>query len=202
MTNLEVSQRTHELWKKSGALKKGHFELSSGLHSDSYCQCATLFEQPAIAQEVSSMIIEVLPSALHADVVLAPAIGGILWGYEVARTLEARSLFAERKPGCPFELRRGFQLNKGDKVLLAEDVVTTGKSVLELKPIVEAAGAEIVGFLSIIDRSKGSFEPGAPFFYLAGLDFQTYDPDDCPLCRGNEPITKPGSRVSTSAPDA
>ncbi|CAN5402295.1 orotate phosphoribosyltransferase [soil metagenome] len=186
--------RVNELLEKAGALKTGHFLLSSGLHSDRYCQCATLFEQPAMAEEVARLMIGNLPNGFHVDVVLTPAIGGILWGYELARVLGARSIFAERKPGEPFALRRSFSLSPGERVLLAEDVVTTGKSVLELVPLVEAAGAQIAGYAAIADRSHGKFQPPQPLFALTKLQFNTYEPAKCPLCAAGIPVEKPGSR--------
>jgi orotate phosphoribosyltransferase len=137
---------------------------------------------------------ELLPEGLAVDTVLTPAIGGILWGYELARALGARSLFAERKPGEPFQLRRGFHLRRGERVLLAEDVVTTGKSVLEVVPLVEEAGATLLGFAAIADRSGGRFNPAHPFYSLIKLNFQTWAPDECPLCREGLPLEKPGSR--------
>ncbi len=143
-----------------GALKHGHFLLSTGLHSDHYCQCATLFEDPARAGTLARMLAERLRAAgITVDTVLAPALGGILFGYELARALGARSLFAEREPGGPFVLRRGFALAEGERVLLAEDVVTTGKSLMEVVPLVTEARARIVAFASIADRSPGRFQP-------------------------------------------
>jgi len=192
---MNVQERVEALLLETGALKRGHFLLSSGLHSDRYCQCAALFEQPAMAEEVANLMEEILPEDLRVDTVLSPAIGGILWGYELARALGARSLFAERKPGELFQLRRGFQLKRGERVLLAEDVVTTGRSVLEVVPLIEAAGAELVGFASIADRSGGKFKPAHPFFSLIKLDFQTWTPEECPLCAAGHPVEKPGSRV-------
>lgn len=184
-----------------GALKTGHFLLSSGLHSDRYCQCATLFEHPEVGGRVARWMASRL-GTLQVDTVLAPALGGVLWGYDLARVLGVRSLFAERDSGQPFTLRRGFSLHPGERVLLAEDVVTTGKSVMELMPLVDAAGAQAVGFAAVVDRSGGKFSPpkGVPLFALANLDFQTYDPANCPLCRQGIPAVKPGSRAMKTSP--
>lgn len=193
--NGSVAERAKVVLERCGALKSGHFLLSSGLHSDSYCQCATLFEHPRDAAELAALMREVIPGTLRIDTILTPAIGGILWGYELARALGTRSLFAEREPGGPFTLRRGFALAAGERVLLAEDVVTTGKSVSELLPLIEAAGAEVVGFASIADRSQGRFLPTVPFWSLARLDFQVWKPEECPLCAGGIPVVKPGSRA-------
>ena len=190
-----------QLFVDHGALLKGHFLLSSGLHSGKYCQCAALFEHPQVAAEMSDILVQSLPSSIEVDVVLAPALGGILWGYEVARALTAargkpvRSYFAERQTGDPFALRRSFVLNDGERVLLAEDVVTTGGSVMELMPLLDVAGAKAVAFAAVADRSKGKFQPPAPLFSLVKLDFETYDPASCPLCAAGSKAVKPGSRA-------
>ncbi len=189
----DAADRTLRLLEETGALRKGHFVLSSGLHSEFYCQCARLFERPEMAAEAADLMKKSLGDT-GATVVCAPALGGILWGYELARSLGLRTLFAERDASRQFAFRRGFHLDQSDRVLLAEDVVTTGKSVLELVPLVEAAGATVVGIASIVDRSKGAFRPGVPFHALTPLDFPTYDPADCPLCEAGVPIEQPGSR--------
>ncbi|MCC5874742.1 MAG: orotate phosphoribosyltransferase [Candidatus Sumerlaeia bacterium] len=187
--------RVLELLEETGALKSGHFVLSSGLHSDRYCQCAALFEHPAIAGEVAGIMAAKLREAnVEVDIVLSPALGGILWGYELARALNVRSIFAERGADGGFTLRRGFVLRKGMRVLLAEDVVTTGKSVCELLPLVEKAGAEVSAFAAIADRSGGHFKPDAPFHSLVKLIFQTFAPDQVPDWLSSIPVTKPGSR--------
>lgn len=197
--------RALEILEQTGAVRSGHFLLSSGLHSAKYCQCAALFEHPAMGEEMAHLLVAALPQGLAVDVVLAPALGGVLWGYELARALggNVRSFFAERGPGEPFALRRSFAIHPGQRVLLAEDVVTTGGSVMELVPLVEAAGAEVVGFAAVADRSKGRFTPllrgGKPFHSLVQLDFETYEPGACPLCRAGSFATKPGSRAATPA---
>lgn len=194
----DPAARTLNLLEETGALRRGHFVLSSGLHSEFYCQCARLFEQPDMAAEAAGLMRELLGET-GATVVCAPALGGILWGYELARAFGLRTLFAERDATREFSFRRGFHLDPSDRVLLAEDVVTTGKSVLELVPLVEAAGASVVGIASIVDRSKGAFAPGVPFHALTPLDFLTYEPDDCPLCAAGVPIEQPGSRPGLTA---
>lgn len=193
-----MTKQTNEIERilfEAGAIKKGHFLLSSGKRSDHYCQCATLFEQPHYGTKMAQLMAEKLASNVEVDVVMAPAIGGILWGYELARALGVRSIFAERPDGVTFGLRRGFELKKGERVLLAEDVVTTGKSVLETVPLVEQAGAEVVGFCAIADRSKGSFQPIAPFHSLISLDFQTWTEEEDPLAKQGSVPVKPGSRT-------
>lgn len=201
--------RALRLLEQTGAVKSGHFLLSSGLHSPNYCQCAALFEHPDVAAEIARLLVASLPATLEVDAVLAPALGGILWGYELTRALSAarnkpiRSFFAERATGEPFTLRRSFHLKPNDRVLLAEDVVTTGGSVMELVPLVEAAGANVAAFAAVADRSKGKFKPAQPFFSLVQLDFPTYEPHACPLCAQGSTASKPGSRaapVPASAP--
>lgn len=190
----DTAKRTEELLVQSGALRHGHFLLSSGLHSDRYCQCASLFEAPHHAAEIASLMASQLIAG-EIDTVLAPALGGILWGYELARALDKRSLFAERDTQGNFALRRGFALAPGERVLLAEDVLTTGKSVMELRPLAESHGARIVGIAAILDRSRGQFTPpGIPVKALVRLDFQTYRQEDCPMCEEGLPVEKPGSR--------
>lgn len=195
-----ISVEVEKLLERTGALLNGHFKLSSGLHSDRYCQCAKLFEDPAAGGMVAKLMRDSLPRKLRVDVVLAPALGGVIWGYELARACGARSLFAERKDG-EFALRRGFALQEGEHVLLAEDVITTGKSVKELLPIIEEAGAIPVGFAAVVDRSRGTFDPGQnregkPIgaWALCELHFNTWPESECPLVKAGIPIEKPGSR--------
>ena len=193
----DIAAKTRALLKTCGALQSGHFALSSGLHSDRYCQCAKLFEHPEMAAQAAASARGML-SEIPADIVCAPALGGVLWGYELARALGLPSIFAERNEGA-FALRRGFAIDPGARVLLAEDVVTTGGSVMELVPLVESAGAEVAGIVSVVDRSRGSFNPGVPFFALTSLEFETHEPGDCPLCAQGMPITQPGSRPGVSS---
>lgn len=178
--------------EKAGAYWNGHFLLSSGLHSPEYFQCARVLEWPALAEQVARAIAQVV-RAWQPQVVLAPAIGGILIGYELARQLGVRTIFAERPAGT-FELRRGFALEPGERVLLAENVITTGGSVLEVAELARHCGAEIAGFATIVDRSGGAFAPDAPVAAYLRTTAVTYNPADCPLCREGVPITKPGSR--------
>lgn len=197
---MNIAEETRTLLEQAGALKRGHFVLSSGLHSDRYCQCAALFEQPEYAERVARLMKQLLPPALGVDVVLSPALGGVLWGYELSRVLGIRNVFAERPPGGAFELKRGFAIAPGERVLLAEDVVTTGGSVSELLPMVESAGAQAVGFAVIADRSRGSFKPReTPLFALTTLDFETWREDDVPEALRSIPAIKPGSRVKAGS---
>ncbi len=183
------------LLERVGALRQGHFVLSSGLHSERYCQCAALFEHPTLAAEAAGMLLAMLPAGTRIDAVLAPALGGVLWGYEIARALGVRSLFAERDAGGPFQLRRGFAIDQGARVLLAEDVVTTGGSVMELLPLVEQTGASVIGIAAVADRSRGRFKPPVPLYALCALDFEAVEPQRCPQCAAGIPATKPGSRA-------
>lgn len=177
--------------KEIGVLQQGHFRLTSGLHSNQYMQCASVFKRPENAEKLISLLKNKLPKDV--DTVIAPAIGGICMGYEVARALGCNSIFAERQDGV-MTLRRGFVLNPGEKVLIAEDVVTTGGSVKEVVEIVKAAGCEVVGVASLVDRSNGKVDFGVPFFSLLAMDITTYQPEECPLCQQGIPIDKPGSR--------
>ena len=191
--------RVMGLLEKTGALKRGHFVLSSGLHSDRYCQCAALFEHPSDGAEVAEIMAARVRGVVEADAIVAPALGGVLWGYELARALGVRSLFGERVDGT-FTLRRGFTLPEGP-ILLAEDVVTTGGSVLELADVVEALGARVAGIACVVDRSRGAFEKRIegrfPFFSLVRLELATYPPDALPPELARVPVEAPGSRRTT-----
>ncbi|HZK34510.1 MAG TPA: orotate phosphoribosyltransferase [Bacillota bacterium] len=177
--------------KKIGVLKQGHFKLTSGLHSQQYMQCAAVFEQPKHAGVLVSVLKEKLPTKV--DTVVAPAIGGICMGYELAASLGCRSIFAERQ-NSEMTLRRGFQLKAGEKVLIAEDVVTTGGSVKEVLEIVKVAGCELIGVACLVDRSNGKADFGIPFYSLLEMEVATYQPEACPLCQQGIGIDKPGSR--------
>jgi len=191
-----------EIFEKSGALLKGHFLLTSGRHSNVYFQCAKVLQYPDYCEKICAMIAEHFKSA-DIDTVIAPAIGGIVVGQEVARQLNKRSIFAEREDKS-LTLRRGFALEKGEKVLVCEDVVTTGGSVFEVIDIVKNSGAEVVGVGFIVDRSNGKVNFGLSLPRLAGTDFPqfstvkldavSFSPDECPLCKEGIELVKPGSR--------
>ncbi len=188
-----TADRTVELMLRSGALMKGHFKLTSGLHSDEYCQCAKVLEHPEVAEELGRMLADLFRDET-VDVVVSPAIGGIVIGHEVARALGVRSLFAERsETGMAF--RRGFQIAPSERVLIIEDVVTTGGSVKAVAAAVAATGAETVGFGFIMDRSRQPMNlPAQTKALIEGREMQVYEPDTCPLCEAGVPIEKPGSR--------
>jgi len=181
-----------DLFRKSGALLEGHFRLSSGLHSTGYLQCALVLQHPEHA-ELLGRAIAVRTRSLGATAVLSPALGGVIIGHEVGRGLGVRAIFAERQDGA-LMLRRGFMLSENDRVLVIEDVVTTGGSTRETMQVAAAAGGHVVGAASIVDRSGGRTELSVPFHALLEIDLPTYEPDACPLCAKGQPVVKPGSR--------
>lgn len=181
-----------ETFKKSGALLNGHFLLTSGRHSDVYFQCAKVLQYPEYAEKLCSIIADEFKNK-KIDTVIAPAIGGIVVGQEVARLLNKRSIFAEREDKT-LTLRRGFSLEKGEKVLVCEDVVTTGGSVFEVIEIVKKAGAEVVGVGFIVDRSNGKVQFGFPQVSGMKMNVVSYSAEECPLCKEGTSAVKPGSR--------
>lgn len=181
-----------DLFRKSGALLDGHFRLSSGLHSSGYLQCALVLQHPADAERLGRALAAHV-SNLRATVVLSPALGGVIIGHEVGRALGVRALFAERQDGV-LTLRRGFTLAESDRVLVVEDVLTTGGSTRETIEVAKAAGAQVIGAASIVDRSGGRAAFDVPFHALLSIDLPTYEPGDCPLCAKGLPVVKPGSR--------
>jgi orotate phosphoribosyltransferase len=180
-----------DLFRKSGALLDGHFRLTSGLHSTGYLQCALVLQHPAQAEALGRAIAERVAD-LKPSVVLSPALGGIVIGHEVARGLGVRALFAERQDGA-LVLRRGFMLAETDRVLVVEDVVTTGGSTRETMQVALAAGGRVVGAASIVDRG-GAGSLDVPFRSLVSITLPTYEPESCPLCAQGLPVVKPGSR--------
>lgn len=180
-------------YEEHGALLRGHFLLSSGLHSDAYLQSELIMQDPANAKKVISGLAGVLKD-LDFTTIVSPAIGGIRFGYELASQMNKRTLFTERVDGV-MTFRRGFTLQKGEKILVAEDVVTTGKSTKECMKAVEEAGGIVVGIASIIDRSSGTAGFTVPFYPLAAVDVKSYNVEECPMCKEGIPCVKPGSRV-------
>lgn len=181
------------LFRKSGALLEGHFILTSGAHSPHYFQCAKVLQYPNYAQLLCGELARRFAGTkIHA--VVAPAVGGIIVGHEVARSLNARCIFAEREGGR-MTLRRGFEIRRDDNVLVVEDVVTTGGSVREVIDLVRTADANVIGVGYLVDRSGGQVDFGFPKATLLQMDVVKYDPGSCPLCRdGKLPAVKPGSR--------
>lgn len=182
-----------DLFRRSGALLDGHFRLTSGLHSSGYLQCALVLQHPQSAESLGRALAD-RAADLRATSVLSPALGGIVIGQEVGRALGIRALFAERQDG-QLMLRRGFTLSEGDRVLVVEDVLTTGGSTRETMEVAKAAGAQVVGAASIVDRSGGSIQFDVPFNALLDVALPTYEPDKCPLCAQGLPVVKPGSRT-------
>jgi len=183
-----------DLLIKTESLLKGHFELSSGFHSNQYFQCAKLLQNTEYAEKAGKQLAELFDT-YQIDVVVGPALGGVIIGYETARALKKKFIFTERKDGIMM-LRRGFQINRGDQVLIVEDVITTAKSTRETIGIIESFGGEVVGIGCIVDRSKG--ETGLQIKSLLQIDPEIYDPDECPMCKSGQNIEKPGSRTKTS----
>jgi orotate phosphoribosyltransferase len=181
------------LFRRSGALLEGHFRLTSGLHSPTYLQCALVLSSPPDAAALATALAARVGS-LGATVVLSPALGGIVVGHEVGRALGIRAIFAERQDGA-LTLRRGFTLGPDDRVLVVEDVVTTGGSTRETMEVARAFGATVVGAASIVDRSAGTSSLEVPYEALLSLSVPTYDPATCPLCAQGMAVVKPGSRT-------
>ncbi len=182
-------------FRQSGALLEGHFKLSSGRHSGHYLQCARVLMNPARAARLAEAVVAGIPAEVRAkvDVVVSPAMGGIIIGHEVGRAMGLDALFLERPEGV-FHLRRGFALAPGSKVLMVEDVVTTGLSSREAIAAVAREGGEVIAECAIIDRSCGSVDLGVPFYPLLAIDFPTYDENSIPEALAAVPVTKPGSR--------
>jgi orotate phosphoribosyltransferase len=183
-------------FRETGALLQGHFELRSGLHSDQYFQCAQLLQFPRVSEKLCRALVEKIHASLGRDFrprgVIAPAMGGILVGYEIARFLNSESIFAEKEDG-KLVLRRGFKIGKGDAFVVAEDVITRGGRVQETIDIVEARGGKVAAVAVLVDRSGGKARFPYPTFSLLQMEPVTYDPARCPLCAKRVPISHPGS---------
>ena len=181
-----------EMFEQHGALLRGHFLLSSGLHSDRYLQCALVLQHPAVAEELGRLIAQAF-AGVAIDVVVGTALGGVVIGQEVGRALRTRAIFAERE-GSRMTLRRGFTVAQGERALIVEDVVTTGGSAQEVLELLTGMGASVAGVGAIIDRSGGAAKFPVPFRALETLAIATHKPEACPLCAKGIPVVKPGSR--------
>jgi orotate phosphoribosyltransferase len=180
-----------DLYRRSGALLEGHFRLTSGLHSPGYLQCALVLQHPQHAEALGRAIADRVRE-LRPTVVLSPALGGVVIGQEVGRALGVRAIFVERQDGA-LTLRRGFIIGETDRVLVVEDVMTTGGSTRETIQVARAAGGQVVGAAAIVNRGK-QVDLGVPYVSLIDIDLATYEPDQCPLCAQGLPVVKPGSR--------
>jgi len=185
--------RVIEIFNKSGVLTSGHFLFTSGLHGNNYMQCAKVLQYPKYTEEIIKSMAEEFKSD-DIEIVVGPAMGGITISYEFARQLNALSIFTERENNI-MTLRRGFNIPKGAKVLVVEDVITTGGSVREVIDIVEKFGGEVVGVATLVDRSGGEIQFGKKLVTAFSEKMVAYNPNDCPLCKeGKLPLVKPGSK--------
>lgn len=195
------------IYMKADALLEGHFKLSSGNHSQYYLQSAKVLEDPKTAKLLAdALAVQINASGLHIDTVCAPALGGLIAGFALATALDKRSIFAERVNG-EMQIRRGFEIKPGERVLICEDIITTGGSALEAARAIEALGGEVVAFAALANRGfckrngsalerkdNCSLPQNKPLFALADFDFEMYAPDNCPLCKNGSEAIKPGSR--------
>jgi len=196
-----------QVYKDANALLEGHFLLASGNHSKRYLQSAKVLEYPQKAAELTDALAKMIREAdIEVDTVCAPALGGVLAGYELARSLGVRSIFVEKKEGG-MELRRGFEVSPGEKIIICEDIITTGGSALKAAQTIEALGAEVVAFASLANRGfckreggKNEVKPECklpqdiPLFSLADFTFEMYTPEECPMCKAGSKAIKPGSK--------
>jgi len=181
------------IFKRYNALLEGHFLLSSGLHSPQYLQCALVLQYPDVAERLGKELASLFPD-ITIDGVISPALGGIVIGQEVGRALGVRAFFTERLEG-KMTLRRGFSIEKGEHLLVIEDVITTGASTREVMSLVRDRGGEVVGVGAIINRGNEEIEPGLKSRFLLKMEIPTYPPSECPLCKeGKTPLVKPGSK--------
>jgi orotate phosphoribosyltransferase len=196
-----------QIYKDAGALLDGHFILSSGNHSSRYLQSAKVLEDTKVAEQLAQELAKQIEAAkLTVDTICAPALGGVLAGYELARALNKRSIFVERKEGS-MQLRRGFEVKAGEKFIICEDIITTGGSAMEALEVIESLGGEVVAFASLANRGfckrvGATTEPkiecklkkGIPLFALEDFEFEMYAPEECPMCQAGSEAIKPGSR--------
>jgi orotate phosphoribosyltransferase len=187
-----IEQDLLSVFAQRGALREGHFLLSSGRHADRYVQCAAVLEDPRLAEAIAKTILDGLTAPF--DRVLAAPMGGLLIGHEVARAAGVRLVFPERNAEGAFQLRRGFAINPGERLCVIEDVITTGRTTRELLALAQHAGATVAGLGAVVDRSANHVVDGHPIHAALVVALATYAPEDCPLCAAGAPITQPGSR--------
>lgn len=186
-----------EMFQNNNALLKGHFLLSSGLHSERYLQCALVLQYPKLAKKLGQALAEQFKAAA-VDVVISPAMGGLIIGHEVAKALGVRFIFTERQDG-QMTLRRGFTISPGEKLIVIEDVFTTGKSTKEVIEVVKGTSGQVLGVGAIINRAEKEIDFGVPAQYLLALQVKTFEPAKCPWCKEGLPFFKPGSRSTTKS---
>ncbi|MDR0823083.1 MAG: orotate phosphoribosyltransferase [Endomicrobium sp.] len=187
-------QEVKQLFEKNKALLSGHFKLSSGLHSDTYFQSALILQYPQEAEKLGAEIASLVQAAnIQIDTVISPALGGLIIGQEVARSLKTRALFTERIDGKVM-LRRGFKVEKDERILVVEDVITTGLSTREVIALIQSQGAKVAAVASLVDRSAGKVDFGVPKFSLLTLEVKSYKEESCPMCQSGSSAIKPGSR--------
>ena len=178
---------------KAQGLLKGHFCLTSGLHSDTYFQCAKLYQYPDIVEALAYELAQKL-TGIDFETVVSPAIGAVIFGYEVARQTKKRNLFVERKDGI-MQLRRGYSLKKGEKIIIVEDVITTARTIFETKEALKEFDCEVKAVACIVDRTQGKLDDEFKIYSLLKSSPVTYEPDNCPLCKQGIELVKPGSRI-------
>ncbi len=182
-----------DILKESEAFLQGHFLLSSGKHSSGYVQCAKVLRYPDKAAKILATVVEKMKN-VEVDMVVGPAMGGVVVSYELGRQMGKEAIFTEREDNV-MKLRRGFEIPKGTKVVIAEDVITTGKSTKEVIKIIEAMGADVVAVASLVDRTNGKVDMGVPIYSAVAFDFEIHEGDNCPICEAGEiELVKPGSR--------
>ena len=189
MSDIDVK----EILIEAKGLLKGHFCLTSGLHSDTYFQCAKLYQYPDVVEKLAKELAKKLKD-VEFDTIVAPAIGAVIFGYEVAKQAKKRNLFVERKDGI-MQLRRGYSLKKGEKVVIVEDVITTARTIFETKEAIKEFDCEVVAIACIVDRTQGKLNNEFKIYSLLQSSPVTYKPDNCPLCKQNIELVKPGSRT-------
>ena len=189
MSDIDVK----EILIEAKGLLKGHFCLTSGLHSDTYFQCAKLYQYPDVVEKLAKELAKKLKD-VEFDTIVAPAIGAVIFGYEVAKQAKKRNLFVERKDGI-MQLRRGYSLKKGEKVVIVEDVITTARTIFETKEAIKEFDCEVVAIACIVDRTQGKLNNEFKIYSLLQSSPVTYEPDNCPLCKQNIELVKPGSRT-------